>query len=91
MDPKALPPSHDTSQLFDFTDNLEALICLVYQSDTQTYQPYTRVKQKMYVLLRRERQWWEVIELEALQAGVGLEQVHTARCSEHFFKFIFIF
>ena len=46
------------SQLFDFIDDLADLSCLVYRADTQTYQPYNKdwIKEKIYVLLRRQAQ-----------------------------------
>ncbi|ETE72517.1 Enhancer of rudimentary-like protein [Ophiophagus hannah] len=68
MNPNSPSITYDISQLFDFIDDLADLSCLVYSSsvdiwtsyraDTQTYQPYNKdwIKEKIYVLLRRQAQ-----------------------------------
>ncbi|OCT68678.1 hypothetical protein XELAEV_18039966mg [Xenopus laevis] len=58
MNPNSPSITYDISQLFDFIDDLADLSCLVYRADTQTYQPYNKdwIKEKIYVLLRRQAQ-----------------------------------
>ncbi|XP_035466562.1 enhancer of rudimentary homolog [Scophthalmus maximus] len=58
MNPNSPSITYDISQLFDFIDDLADLSCLVYRTDTQTYQPYNKdwIKEKIYVLLRRQAQ-----------------------------------
>uniref|UniRef100_A0A3B1J2J0 Enhancer of rudimentary homolog n=1 Tax=Astyanax mexicanus TaxID=7994 RepID=A0A3B1J2J0_ASTMX len=58
MNPNSPSITYDISQLFDFVDDLADLSCLVYRADTQTYQPYNKdwIKEKIYVLLRRQAQ-----------------------------------
>ncbi|XP_055965124.1 enhancer of rudimentary homolog [Sorex fumeus] len=58
MNPNSPSITYDISQLFDFTDDLADLSCLVYRVYTQTYQPYNKdwIKEKIYVLLRRQAQ-----------------------------------
>ncbi|KAB0382606.1 hypothetical protein FD755_004523 [Muntiacus reevesi] len=58
MSPNSPSITCDISQLFDFIDDLADLSCLVYQADTQTYQPYKKdwIKEKIYMLLRRQAQ-----------------------------------
>uniref|UniRef100_A0A8C2QNY2 Enhancer of rudimentary homolog n=1 Tax=Cricetulus griseus TaxID=10029 RepID=A0A8C2QNY2_CRIGR len=53
MNPNSPSITYDISQLFDFIDDLADL-----SSDTQTYQPYNKdwIKEKIYVLLRRQAQ-----------------------------------
>lgn len=48
--------TYDIGQLFDFIDSLKDLSCLVYQSSTNTYAPYSKdwIKEKIYVLLRKQ-------------------------------------
>jgi len=48
--------TYDISQLFDFVESLTDLSCLVYQRNTNTYAPYAKdwIKEKIYILLRRE-------------------------------------
>ena len=57
MNPNSPSITYDISQLFDFIDDLADFSCLVYQADTQTYQPYNKdwIKE-IYVLLRRQAQ-----------------------------------
>ncbi|XP_032821053.2 enhancer of rudimentary homolog isoform X2 [Petromyzon marinus] len=58
MNPNSPSITYDISQLFDFIDDLADLSCLVYRADTQTYQPYNKdwIKEKIYILLRRQAQ-----------------------------------
>ncbi|XP_062920929.1 enhancer of rudimentary homolog [Mobula hypostoma] len=58
MNPNSPSITYDISQLFDFIDDLADLSCLVYRADTQTYQPYNKdwLKEKIYILLRRQAQ-----------------------------------
>ncbi|GCB69648.1 enhancer of rudimentary homolog isoform X1 [Scyliorhinus torazame] len=58
MNPNSPSITYDISQLFGFIDDLADLSCLVYRADTQTYQPYNKdwIKEKIYVLLRRQAQ-----------------------------------
>ncbi|XP_036605838.1 enhancer of rudimentary homolog [Trichosurus vulpecula] len=88
MNPNSPSITYDSCQLFDFVDDLADLSCLVYRADTQTYQPYNKdwIKEKIYVLLRRQAQqagkqfkWqpWGV------RGGLG-KQVCTACCSGSF-------
>ena len=58
MNPNSPSITYDISQLFDFIDDMADLGCLVYRADTQTYQPYNKdwIKEKIYVLLRRQAQ-----------------------------------
>ncbi|XP_053518615.1 enhancer of rudimentary homolog [Artibeus jamaicensis] len=60
---------YDISQVFDFTDDLADLSCLIYQADTQIYQPYHKdwIKEKIYLLLHQQAR--EIIVLEGL--GIG--------------------
>ncbi|UYV81157.1 ERH [Cordylochernes scorpioides] len=46
--------TYDISQLFDFINQLTDLSCLVYQKSTNTYAPYNWIKEKIYILLRRQ-------------------------------------
>ncbi|XP_065564998.1 enhancer of rudimentary homolog [Artemia franciscana] len=48
--------TYDITQLFDFIDQLADLSCLVYMKSSNTYAPYNKewVKEKIYVLLRRQ-------------------------------------
>ncbi|XP_074596757.1 enhancer of rudimentary [Brevipalpus obovatus] len=54
--PNVASITYDISQLFDFIDSLKDLSCLVYQSSTNTYAPYSKdwIKEKVYILLRRQ-------------------------------------
>ncbi|XP_045561927.1 enhancer of rudimentary homolog [Salmo salar] len=58
MNPNTPSITYDISQLFDFIHDLADLSCLVYRADSQTYQPYNKdwIKEKIYVLLRRQAQ-----------------------------------
>ncbi|KAK3538217.1 hypothetical protein QTP70_033112 [Hemibagrus guttatus] len=58
MNPNSPSITYDISQLFDFIDDLADLSCLVYRADTQTYQPNNKdwIKEKIYILLRRQAQ-----------------------------------
>ncbi|XP_057593801.1 enhancer of rudimentary homolog [Hippopotamus amphibius kiboko] len=51
MDPDSPSVMYDISQLFDFSDDLADLSCLVHRADTQTYQPYNKdwIKEKTFV------------------------------------------
>jgi len=53
--------TYDISQLFDFIDQLADLSCLVYQRSSNTYAPYNKdwIKEKIYILLRRQASRWE--------------------------------
>ncbi|XP_006862117.1 PREDICTED: enhancer of rudimentary homolog [Chrysochloris asiatica] len=68
MNPNSSSITYDISQVFDFTDDLADFSCLVYQTDTQTYQPYNKdwIKEMMYML----RHW------HAQQAGKQLSWRH---------------
>ena len=52
--------TYDISQLFDFIDQLADLSCLVYQRSSNTYAPYNKdwIKEKIYILLRRQASKW---------------------------------
>ena len=52
--------TYDISQLFDFIDQLADLSCLVYQRSSNTYAPYNKdwIKEKIYILLRRQASRW---------------------------------
>uniref|UniRef100_A0A452EDM3 Enhancer of rudimentary homolog n=1 Tax=Capra hircus TaxID=9925 RepID=A0A452EDM3_CAPHI len=71
----------DSSQLFDFTDDLADLSCLVYRADTQTCRPYNKdwIKEKIYVLRRQAQQAGKQLSLEALGERGGAW--NTGMCS----------
>ena len=52
--------TYDISQLFEFIDQLADLSCLVYQRSSNTYAPYNKdwIKEKIYILLRRQASRW---------------------------------
>ncbi|XP_045147914.1 enhancer of rudimentary homolog [Echinops telfairi] len=58
MNPNTPSITCDVSQLFDFIDDLADLSCLVYHTDTHTFQPYNKhwIKEKIYGLLRQHAQ-----------------------------------
>lgn len=91
MNPNSPSITYDISQLFDFIDDLADLSCLVYRGDTQTYQPYNKdwIKEKIYVLLRRQAQQaakWEELSrclLTLLQDIYAESQLEVHQSIDH--------
>uniref|UniRef100_A0A673STY5 Enhancer of rudimentary homolog n=1 Tax=Suricata suricatta TaxID=37032 RepID=A0A673STY5_SURSU len=58
MNPNSPSITYDICKLFDFVIDLTDLSCLVYQADTQTYQPFTKTgsKRRSTILLSHQRE-----------------------------------
>ncbi|CAB3976591.1 enhancer of rudimentary homolog [Paramuricea clavata] len=48
--------TYDISQLFDFIDSLQDLVCLCLDTKSGKYEPHNKewVKEKIYVMLRKQ-------------------------------------
>eukprot|EP00116_Pleurobrachia_bachei_P017415 sb/3477677/ len=56
LNPSSLSITYDISQLFDFIDDLNDMVCMVFARNSRSYEPKDKewIKEKIYALLRKQ-------------------------------------